>query len=188
MVKKYQCGDRDCTESELDMIEKLRSGDATMLDKDQLAALTDVGAHIEAAVAKAAPAQALSSETITQAVSDAIAEHPIQLVDTHSYEEHLRTCPECQALEEQRFQKQLEGSLPEIAERYGYTLKSAAPDTKVKAEVIEEGKPAAAEKPQAAQAAAEPTPAPAPEPAKDETPEEEEEGITGTLHRIYKEK
>ena len=172
---KYTCGSRSCTDEELDMIEKVRAGESAVIQGSHLADIDSIGERIEEAVSKLGPNLQVSGEALAEAVSSAIAEHPIQLVDTHSYEEHLKSCPNCQELEDQRFKRNFESKLPELASQYGYQIK---PATEPEAEAKEPVPEVKAEEPA-------PAPAPATEPEPEE--QEEEDGLKGTLSRIYKE-
>jgi len=175
---KYRCGDRYCTDEELDMIEKVRGGGASVVEGEHATDLSGIGERIEEAVSRINPSLEVSKDALAEAVSTALSEHPIQLVDTHSYEEHLQSCSHCQEMEEQRFIKNVEGRLPELAEKFGYT---------VKGEVKAEAEPAPAASKAEAKAEAEPEPAPVPPEGKaEETAEGEDEGgFSNTLGRIY---
>ena len=179
---KYRCGDRYCTDEELDMIEKVRGGGASVVEGEHATDLSGIGEKIEEAVSRINPSLEVSKDALVEAVSSALSEHPIQLVDTHSYEEHLQSCPHCQEQEEQRFLKNVQGRLPELAEKYGYVVKGQA-----KAEA--DPAPAAPEAEVKTEAKSEPEPEPAPVPPEgkvEETAEGEDEGgFSHTLGRIY---
>jgi len=162
------------------MIEKVRGGGASVVEGEHATDLSGIGERIEEAVSRINPSLEVSKDALVEAVSSALSEHPIQLVDTHSYEEHLQSCPHCQEQEEQRFIKNVEGRLPELAAKYGYA---------VKREVKAEAEPAPAEPEVEVKTEAKPEPELAPVPPEgkvEKTADEEDEGgFSHTLGRIY---
>ena len=144
-MSRYKCGNRECTDEELDTIEKLREGklsavdpkDGPAVDMSRLeSGLRSIGDEIREAV-----------ENLPSHISEEIASRPVEFVDYEAFKQHRDSCPTCKA----SYDAELEEALPDLAERHGYTL-AGAPAVKAPVGV---GVP---------EVAIEPEPEPAPDP------------------------
>jgi len=98
---RYKCGDRYCTDEELDQLEAVRSGKLQMVDAGE--SEPDVDRHLSR-------------------LEEAIARRPLRLVDWEAFRVHKAECPECEA----RFQDHIRAQLPELAAAHGYSAPAAA--------------------------------------------------------------
>jgi len=132
-MSKYKCGDRECTDEELDTIEKLREGSLSAVDPKESgvdmskleSGLRSIGDEIREAV-----------ENLPSHIGDEIASRPVEFVDYAAFKQHRDSCPECKAA----YEAELEEVLPGFAHEHGYTAKEVvtAPAPAVKAPVEEE--------------------------------------------------
>lgn len=113
-MAKYRCGNRECTDEELDIVEKLRGGSLKAVD-------SKVGTQVDLSELRTS-LEAVSPEKIALAVGQEISKRPVQLVDFQGFLKHEEACPECQAAHG----KYIGDNLARFAEERGYKLEKVA--------------------------------------------------------------
>lgn len=177
-MAKYKCGNRECNDEELDLLEAIRKGEKKVGEPG--AALPDIqgiGNQL-ANVCESFPGLCGKVDAIADTVKEMQEEkhsHPVP--DDNLVEVLVQAdedCSECKG-------KVKEGLLPKLAARFGYTLTpvpAPAPESEEPAEAAEP-EPAAKEPPadqkQPAAEAAEPEAAAAPEAAEEPPAPDQEE-------------
>ena len=168
-MAKYRCGDRECTDAELDTIEKLRSGTLSTVKPGGLPA-GELTSQIEAKLASIGNEIREAVENLPAAIGEDIASRPVEFIDYAGFKRHRKECPECQAA----YEAELEEALPGFAKEHGYVTPAPAPEPEPEPEPEPKPAPEPAPKPIPKLA---PAPKPVPEPEPEPEPDEEEESL-----------